>query len=295
MNNEPVTVQVFGKVLISGEHSVVYGEPALVASIDKKMTVTVEAAKQFNLISDGKDELGLVRHALIKAGVNPETVKVTIKSTIPAGMGTSAAVCAGVIKAAYIYQNKALDIYKWYQLAWECEKKAHGNSSGVDPAAVIYGGLLWYIRDKQIEHLNLEKQYQFLIVNSGRPAESTGEIVAAVAERIKIYDLRLKYVIAKIGGVTKELKRIMEHEEGITALINENGLLLEKLGVVGEVACKLSNKLRAKGGGVKVTGAGGMREGSGMLLVVADDLDKIAAMVEKWGYESFCITIGGRQ
>jgi len=274
-----------GKVLISGEHSVVYGEPAIVAAVDKKMEITLEDSQKFKLISKIEDKMGLVRFALEKSGINPEKVKILITSDIPAGMGSSAALCAGVIKAAYDYKRIRLDRKLWHQLAWECEKKAHWNSSGVDPAAVINGGLLWYVRGKELEQLKIDHEY-----DTGRPEESTGEMVSGLAERMKMLDLRSE-IVDQIGKVTKKIRKRMEEGGQIKNLINENGLLLEELGLVGEKAILMSNKLRALGYGVKITGAGGVKGGSGRLIVVGDSLKKIVDL----GYAAFEVKVGGNE
>lgn len=284
-----VKVTVFGKVLISGEHSVVYGEPALVASIDKRMEIELVEFKGYRLVSEVEDGAGLVRRALALGGVDPNGVKVKIWSEIPSGMGSSAAVSAGVIKAAYKWQGKKLGRQKWHELAWKAERLVHGNSSGVDPAAVIFGGLLWYVRGREIGKLKLKKPYRMVLVETGKPAESTGEMVSFVAERMKIYDLRFKKIVTELGKVSMKIREVMRKRGEIKDLMNENGVLLEELGVVGEKAIKISEKLRSMGWGVKITGAGGVKAGSGRLVVVGAELKTIRRM----GYEAFEVKVGG--
>jgi mevalonate kinase len=280
-------------VLLSGEHAVVHGYPALVASIDRFMTVRVEASSRFVLESEREDELGLVVHCLELVGVDPNSVKVSITSTIPARLGSSAALCAGVIKAAFLFQGRTLEDDEWFELTWDAEKRAHGNSSGVDPAAVIYTGLIWYVRDVERVNLKLAQQYRFLLVNSGKPVESAGEIIGMVGEKKEKEPESTTSLLDRIGEVTGLLRGELLTGGVVIDLINQNGLLLEELGVVGESAIDLSERLRKLKCGVKVTGAGGVKAGSGMLLVATDELDKIAAMVTSWGFEVFPVTIGG--
>lgn len=283
---------VSGKVLLSGEYSVVYGYPALVARIDKQLRVKLEPAPKFLLESDRQDDQGLVRYGLELSDLDPELVKVTVTSDLRAGMGSSAALCAGIIKAAYRLHGKTLSTDKWFELTWECERKAHGNSSGADPAAVIYGGLLWYVRDKELNVLTIPKSYRMLLVQTGKPAETTGEMVARVEQCFKKDKIRTAEILGKIGVVTAKLREKLEQGEEIKGLVNDNGCLLEDLGVVGEKASKVSRNFRRHGCGVKITGAGGLKDGSGMLLVTHPEIDTIATEVSKAGTESFMITIG---
>ncbi len=289
---KPVTSRFSGKVLLSGEHSVVYGQPALVASVDRNMTVTLRPSNGFHLQSAVEDKIGLVRYALELAEVDPDVYSVSIDSNIPSGLGTSAAVCAGVIQAAYESVGNKLERDALFRLAWQCEKRAHGNSSGVDPAAVVYGGLIWYVRDKERTTLPLKTHYSFLLVDSGTPKESTGEMVSLVGSRLKHKKATFKKHITEIGEVTRLFRRQLLKGQRVTKVINDNGLLLEKLGIVSKQTRELSEHLRAMGCGVKVTGAGGVKTGSGMLLVDHPEFDTISRKLTSMRLNLFEIIIG---
>ena len=131
-----------GKVIISGEHSVVYGELALAAPASLKVTASV-------VDQDWGEESELVRRAIELAG-GDRTIHVRIESEIPigAGLGSSAAVAAATISAVRIYLSKPTTQDELFNLAFECERLSHGNPSGVDPAAVVYGGLIAYTKGK---------------------------------------------------------------------------------------------------------------------------------------------------
>lgn len=76
--------------------------------------------------------------------------------------------------------------------------------------------------------------------------------------------------------------------------INENGILLEKLGVVSKSASELSTELRKLGYGVKISGAGGVKTGSGMMLVMGANLVKAKELLDNMEISYFETTIGGK-
>lgn len=271
-----------GKVIISGEHSVVYGELALAAPASLKVTASV-------VDQDWSEESELVRRAIELAG-GDRTIHVRIESEIPigAGLGSSAAVAAATISAVRIYLSKPTTQDELFNLAFECERLSHGNPSGVDPAAVVYGGLIAYTKGKPVEKLIIKKPIEVLLVNTGKPEETTKEMVELVAKREG-----KERIITEIGRITKEVRERLVVGEETGELFNKNGILLEELGVVGEQAKALADKLRGLGAAVKITGAGGVASGSGMMLVFNLDLAKVKVMLDNMSVPYYEITLGG--
>ena len=139
-----------------------------------------------------------------------------------------------------------------------------------------------------MEHLKIPKQYKLVLVDSGKPKESTGEMVSGLADRYALQKSKYQRLFEQTGKVTQKMREKMEVGEDIGQLINDNGKLLEEIGLVGGWAIKISEELRQLGYGVKITGAGGVKNGSGRLMVFGSSLDKIKQM----GYEAFEVTVG---
>jgi len=286
---------VYGKVLLSGEHAVVYGEPAIASQINRGVSVQVEdGVNGLDLISPIKHNQELIEKAVELGGGKGLNLKLTIESDLPigSGLGSSAAVAAAVIKATSTYFHKTLKNDELFNLTMECEKLSHGNPSGVDPAAVIYGGLIRFVKNKPIQHFKIPNSIELYLIQTGKPVETTKEMVEMVADKVRLKN-KYRKLISDIGRVTVGMKEALINGQDISALINENGILLEELGVVGIKAIELSQEIREIGGSVKVSGAGGVREGSGMLLVYHTDASVIQRFLDQKKLDYFKVIIGG--
>lgn len=272
---------IFGKVIICGEHAVVYGEMALAAQISLGVRArVVEGKKEANII--------ILKAIEIAGGSNDIGVLVESELPIGAGLGSSAAVAAATIKAVRKYLGKTIEKEELFELTMECERIAHGNPSGIDPATVVYGGLIAFTKGKPIEKLVIKKPIEVLLVNTGKPEETTKEMVELVAKR-----QGKERIITEIGRITKEVRERLAVGEETGELLNKNGILLEELGVAGEQAKTLADKLRELGAAVKITGAGGVASGSGMMLVLNSDLAKVKVMLDNMSAPYYEITLGG--
>lgn len=274
-----------GKVILSGEHSVVYGKVALAASINLGVVAKV--------VGDGNsvDKNEIVIRAIEVAGGDSK-LGVEIESEIPvgAGLGSSAAVASAVILSVREYLGSPIKSKKeLFNLVMECEKVAHGKPSGIDAAVVVYGGLIAFTKGRPIEKLAIGKPLELLLVDTGKPVETTKEMVELVAKARNREDL-----IDQIGKLSLRVKNELVLGNDIDELLDNNGCLLEELGVVGERANELSNELRKLGASVKVTGAGGVKEGSGMLLVRHNDLNVVRKYLDRRKMSHYSTKIGGR-
>ena len=116
--------------------------------------------------------------------------KLTIDSDIPvgAGLGSSAACAIGIAAAVTLFLGKTFEKHVINEIAYCAEQKMHGFPSGGDTAAVCFGGLVWYRKEsaelKIIQpvafQISKEITKNFLLIDTGKPDETTGELVSKV-------------------------------------------------------------------------------------------------------------------
>lgn len=266
-----IKVSAPAKIIISGEHSVVYGEPALVTSLDKRLTLYLWETKTKQEITSFKKD-SLVFYGMAKAqeilGKKVSNLNLKIKSEIPVsrGLGSSAALSVALAAGLSFLLTKKKDKKLINQIAYEIEKKQHGKPSGCDNSIATYGGTIIFQKG-EIKPIKINSKFNFLLVDSGRAVESTREMVENVSEKLKTQSVKRKN-IKEIGEITLKIIETLKANtlKNLKPLISENERLLEELGVVGKRAKEIVRGLEKIGGAGKICGAGGLKKGSGMIL-----------------------------
>ena len=262
-----------GKIIISGEHAVVYGYQALAAAVDRRIKLTVSSKK------NGFD--------------------FRFQSKVPSKLGLGSSASMAVLEAAGLSMmigNKKLDKKAINEIAYSLEKVAHGTPSGMDNTIVVYGGLLFYQKEKGFEKLNLKKLPNFLLVNTGKPLENTERmVVGIVGKKVKDKNTRVINSLKEIGRLPDKFIKTLKQEnyKELKNLITKNERLLEEIGVVGQKAKKIIKQIEKLGGAAKICGAGGVKRGSGIALAYHKDLDVVRSFCKKNNLECFEVELGG--
>ncbi|MDV3103178.1 mevalonate kinase [Thermococcus waiotapuensis] len=282
------------KIILFGEHSVVYGKPAIAAAINlrtyvraefndsKRIKIEAHDIKTPGLIvsfseneiyfeSDyGKaaEVLSYVRQAIElvmeEADANGKGVTVSITSQIPvgAGLGSSAAVAVATIGAVSKLLGLELTREEIAKLGHRVELLVQGASSGVDPTISAIGGIIHYEKGK-FEHLPFVELP--IVVGYTGSSGPTKELVAMVRRTYEEMPEIVEPILTSMGKVVEEAIETLlsELEEGMKLarlgrLMNINHGLLDALGVSTKKLSELVYAARTAGAlGAKITGAGG--------------------------------------
>jgi mevalonate kinase len=278
------------KIILSGEHSVVYGKPALVSGFNLHCTITLHAGK-----GKKKPDVHMQKiYDIVFAHLKKQTPKLEMKdfrlqisNEIPVGrgMGSSAALSVAFVAAIlHFYTGKVPEKEVVNSLAYQAEKHFHGNPSGADNTACCYGGLIFYRKEfeflKTISALNSKlpqniERHLFLI-DTGKAAESTAEMVRNVQKVYNAYPKETDQTLYALEKTTKRLVvSVIKEDPGMfRESIKENGKLLQKLKIISPRAEEALNRLRSFGVG-KITGAGGLKNASGFILFYADNPEQL--------------------
>jgi len=293
MKKIEVIVSVPGKIILTGEHAVVYGCPALATAVDSRMNCKVSflnnASKKLNENTDDMISFALTKTLEMIGEKRKRDYEVIINSNIPVkGMGSSAAlavcIAASVIKLNELKSDKKM-INK---IAYEIEKKQHGRPSGIDNAICTYGGLLWYRKEvdnfKSFQKVKVVSNLpEIYLLDSGRPTETTGEMVSMVNGFYKNKTSILNKTLYEFESTSKSiLKNIINGiDNNFILYIRENERLLEKIGVVSESAKRTIRTIEKIGGVAKISGAGGKKNGSGLIIIYHPDKEKLLNFSKK--------------
>jgi len=301
-----VTVSAPGKIHLMGEHAVVYGKPALLAAVNLRLSASVEPAKKLEIIStEPTDYVHYAVEFLVKKYKLQELpkVKITVKSEIPAGyhLGSSAAVAVATVGALMYFLKQVWNPQLVNQLAYEIEKKQHGNPSGGDNTAVTMGGFLWYRREleflKSIWQLPFTPHpslNHFFLINTGKPTESTGEMVAYVHRQLTAHSAQFIQLFDENEEQTRRIAVALKSGDEATLIdaIQKGEGTLEEMGVVSQSVLPCIRKLEKLGGAVKILGGGGKTGSVGFLLCYHQDPKRVQKICDEYHYAIVNVRLG---
>jgi mevalonate kinase len=303
-----VIVSAPGKIHLMGEHAVVYGKPALLTAVNRRLSVTIEQKKEGReILVDSETARAFIEYAISivekEYDVTLPAYTLTLNSDIPFGyhLGSSAAVAVATIGAAIYFSKKLWNPTEINRLAYEVEKKQHGNPSGGDNTAVTFGGFLWYRKEleflKSLWQLQLklpENLKHFYLINTGKPEETTGEMVKLVSEKLRIKNEELEKVFAENEKQTKRIAVAIKegNSNEVLGAIRDGEKTLEEMGVVSDMAIQLIKKIEKAGGAAKILGGGGKKKSVGFVLVYSPQKEKVEKALKGTPYILESVELG---
>lgn len=228
-----------------------------------------------------KVALGEVERRLSDAGRPSMSVTVRTQQPIGAGFGSSAAVAVAVVKAVLTAQDITVGDETFHEVVLDVERRQHGTPSGIDPATVHRGGLVWAEHaDDGLDYGSVTARSPvldtFRVLHTGTPGESTGAVVDAVRARREDDPEAFQSRLDRIEAATRELRTVLAREKAApdetVQIVRRIEAELEALGVVPEPVREIVRGIEAKGGAAKISGAGALSGvNAGPLLVYHPD------------------------
>jgi mevalonate kinase len=293
-----------GKVILLGEHSVVYGYPALAGPLSRGVTAKGEPANKCQLVIP--DALMPEQRKVLKAAFaramaacGEPGVKVSFDTDLPLsmGLGSSGALsvaCSRVLLQAAGRKGSASEVAA---VAWEMEQEFHGTPSGVDHTTSAMEQLILYRRKPGAEQgrakvVDSPKPVKLVVVMAGARSP-TKQTVGALRERQKRWSERYQRIFREIGLLASEGAEAVEEGdlEALGDVMNVNHGLLSALGLSSPGLDDMVHRLRNMGAlGAKLTGAGG---DGGAVIGLFQDTEPVVHELTRLGIRCFDSQLAG--
>lgn len=283
-----------GKIILIGEHSVVYGKKAIAfpfagvgihTTVQKKPTIHIQS-KYFSGTLDEMKQIASMHNLVLLIEVLQKDLalpnfNLSIQSSIPSerGMGSSAAVAVSIVRAFFDWQNLALDNKTLLKYVDYSEQIAHDNPSGIDAAATSGTQPILFEKGQPFEAFPLNVDAYLLVADTGIKGQ-TRQAVKDVATLVNQKGQGVQAIIDQLGDLTLEAKTaiIQNQAKRLGQIMTASHHLLQKLTVSNQtldeaVEIALDNHAL----GAKLTGGGR----GGCLIVLAKDLQNAKQIQEK--------------
>jgi len=286
-----------GKIILFGEHFVVHGTDAILAAIDKMVTVTTTFTENKTIkvnselgtlevpISSSYEEAKsefrpfiFLANKMINSNQNISGLEITIDSDIPIGVGLGSSSACCVAAAASISELfKELSSEEILNLSIEAERTIFPDTSGADCTVCTYGGMIEY---PSIEKIGNTFDLNLLIANSMIP-HSTKRSFEKVNKFKENDEDRLSQLCNLENGLIDEVIEAMKNNDAATfgLKMSENQKYLEEIQISNDTLHDMISSLKEISLGTKITGAG---DGGCIIALVKDEnMDKVTALLPK--------------
>ncbi|MDZ7333316.1 MAG: mevalonate kinase [candidate division KSB1 bacterium] len=294
------------KVILFGEHAVVYGQPAVAipiqdvrasaaVSIDASVTKPVIEAKDLKIeVTLGNAPypeavlpiikvIELIDEKIVKLPKSGWRLTIWSKIPIGRGLGSSAAISIAIIRALTKAMMKFLSPKDLIKYSFELEKIHHGTPSGIDNTVISLEKPILFRKDH--EPAAIPPSSMFFVVGDTGVSKKTSEIVAQVAEARAKNPEQYDHIFSQIGTIARQGSLALKEGDvkRVGKLMNENQILLQRIDVSSPELENLIDAAKVKGAlGAKLCGAG---KGGCMVAVAQDGItaNNIASELLKAG------------
>jgi len=297
-----------GKIILFGEHFVVYQNRAILGAINKYATVTSEKTNTENILissslgqsSIQRDEdvsnvekkfrpfFYIAKHVIEKNNFDKGiTIKIDSEIPIGAGLGSSSACCVATAASVLnLFSNS--DENDVLELAIQAEKTIFPDTSGADCTVSVSGGIIEYQKEKGFSKIKTENEFNFLIIDSEQ-VHSTDKVV----ERVRKFKTENTRVFTELCSeeerlITKALDSMMKNDlETIGKCMAQNQMFLEQIGVSNDELLSITKEIEKITFGAKITGAGD----GGCILALTQKEDDLSEYVNTTKYQTYHVSI----
>jgi hydroxymethylglutaryl-CoA reductase len=310
--------QGHGKIILLGEHAVVYGSHAIAAPVPLAIEASVQVPSddggnpgvdfiiprwgvESRLHKDPAHRDSFQRSLGIvfdKLGLTERSMRIEVFPNVPRGMGLggSAAMAVAVIRALDQHFKLGLSDDEVNALAFECEKVAHGTPSGIDNTVATFGQPLLYRREingqpRLMQPLQLPKSIPLVVGISGKEsltAKTVGGVRAAWQKNPELYE----GIFRQIDALTLQGVEALQHYQldRLGDLMNVCHGLLNALRVSSWEIEEMVQLCREHGAlGAKLTGGGG---GGSIIALAPEHPERVIGALRDAGYQGMEVRIG---
>lgn len=298
-----------GKIILFGEHAVVYGQPALavpVTQVHADVKVSESAHKgiwidapavdlhaELNTLPSDHPIASIINNLFFLLRVSPfPNLEIQINSTIPvaSGLGSGAAVTVALARALSIYLNAPMSDGNINAFAYEIEKIHHGTPSGIDNSVITYAQPVYFVKGQPIETFKVGAPFTIVIADTGLRAP-TRESVGDVRKLWETDKKHWEKVFDDVGEISFVARRVIEAGwvKMLGTLMDENHTLLQQMTVSSPDLDRLVEVARRAGAlGAKLSGGG--RGGNMIALVEPEKAEIVSLSLNEAGAKHTIIT-----
>ncbi|MCV0372257.1 MAG: mevalonate kinase [Nitrosarchaeum sp.] len=299
-----------GKVILFGEHFVVYGVKAILCAIDKRITVTAEDIPERKISI--KSNIGELEYPTsrptseIKSPLKPfyylankmlekhkqhQGIKIVVESEIPTGvgLGSSSACCVAAAAAiTRLFEKNSKE--QILELAIEAEKTIFENTSGADCTVCTFGGLIEYDKENGFTQIDSKSGFHLVIANSNIE-HSTDTVVASVKQfKNKNEEIFAEMCKKESELINRAMRGLKQNDlETLGKCMHDNQEFLERIGISNQKLRDMVKVAENTSFGAKITGAGG----GGCIIALTDEsnLERAMSELREKKYECFSVKI----
>lgn len=298
-----------GKIILFGEHAVVYGRPALAVPVtqvhadvdlleDARGGIWIDAPDiglraDLNTLPSDDPIASVIHNFLFLARLSPfPNMEIRISSSIPvaSGLGSGAAVTVALVRALAAHFDHRMTDEQINAFAYEIEKLHHGTPSGIDNTVITYARPVYFLRGNPIETFNVGSPFTIVIGDTGIRAPTR----ASVGDVRRLWEAdksKWEGMFDEVGEFARSARMAVESGKWneLGKLMDQNHTLLQEMTVSSPELDRLVSAARAAGAlGAKMSGGG--RGGNMIALVAPDTAEAISRSLQVSGARNTIIT-----